>query len=198
MFSSSPITLVQGVFVLRLSYHYLSPSWTRGSSGLTWPPVETRYVESTYLPAPFEAFFLGTRLKMPEPTKKGRSVDSEDGISMFPWAVTTHGSWFMCFIRLTCSTVACWDQLCLLSLFEVSRVSCFSLQRASSHYDSSASLFVGILKVTLTWYCITDACVILSSRGGVQEKIRALWTDTIVTGVGIDPIDLMGMEFCMI
>lgn len=33
-----------------------------------------------HLPAKFDVFFLGTRLKMPEPTKKGRSANSEDGI----------------------------------------------------------------------------------------------------------------------
>lgn len=78
-----------------------------------------------HLPAKFDAFFLGTRLKMPEPTKKGRSADHEDGIRTFPLAVRMHAGWFICFIPLTCWIVTCWGRLSLSHCFEVTRVSCF-------------------------------------------------------------------------
>lgn len=55
-----------------------------GLPRLTWPPVESHCSE----PAPLFFWlldaFLGTWRKMPEPTKKGRSVVSEDESSMLP------------------------------------------------------------------------------------------------------------------
>lgn len=73
--NSSPINLVQGdleVCVPLLSWHRLCasrPPRLTGSAETKWQHHST---------APFASYFLGKRLKMPEPTKKGRNVDNED------------------------------------------------------------------------------------------------------------------------
>lgn len=36
----------------------ISPSWTRGLPGFTWPPVESHCSEGIYLPAPFDCLTL--------------------------------------------------------------------------------------------------------------------------------------------
>lgn len=102
------------------------------------------------------AAFLGTRLKMPEPTKKGRSVDSQDGISR----LTSWFNWLHFFDWLIEFTLRCnmfravrlcrFMFACLLSLTEGSRQVMFAAGKLHHFNSSPASLFMEILKVTLT------------------------------------------------
>lgn len=83
--SSSPITLVRGVpEVFSATATIIIISLPAGLRAPT-PHLTSRTVTLLWKPAPFFWLldaFLGTRRKMPEPTKKGRSVVSEGEISM--------------------------------------------------------------------------------------------------------------------
>lgn len=137
--------------------------------------------------APFDAFFLGIRLKMPEPTKKGRSVDKWG----WDWHVpsSSNNTWkliyVLCFLNGLFNYLKrfCFHSIFarLLSLFEGSRVSCSIpswLVCWLVHRNPQSDFDIGV--VLLMHVCFSHPEKGCKRRFELCEQILLLW------GVSID------------